>query len=208
MRPAKRVLGVAVALCLGGAVLAACSSGKPAASSRRTSSTSTTSTRSTGSVHSSTTTSTSTSTTIGGPTRCRTADLTASVAAGNGAAGTIETTISLKSSSSVPCVLDGYPGLQMLGPGGAIIPTTVVRKGVYSFTSMAPSTVTLTNGESASFNMGYSDVPTGNETSCPTSVDLQITPPNAYGHLTIAAKVAPCDNGSITVSPVYAGTGG
>jgi hypothetical protein len=95
----------------------------------------------------------------------------------------------------------------MLGSNGANLPTNVVRKGNYSFTSMAPTTVTLSAGQSAYFNLGYSDVPSGSETSCPTSASLEITPPNAYDHLTIPAQLAPCSSGTITVSPVFLATG-
>ena len=114
--------------------------------------------------------------------------------------------MALRSTSPAPCLLSGYPGLQLLDASGAALPTTVVRKGTYSFTAMAPAPVTLTTGQSAYFNMGYSDVPVGQETSCPTSTSLEVTPPNAYGHLTLAAALAPCGGGTIVVSPVFAPT--
>jgi len=126
------------------------------------------------------------------------------VGGSNGAAGTIETTIVLHNVSSATCVLGGYPGLLMLGTGGTPLPTTVVRKGKYSFTSQSPVTVTLVPGQTASFNIGYSDVPVGGETSCPSSVELEVTPPGAYDHLTIAATLAPCAHGTLVVSPVLA----
>jgi hypothetical protein len=95
----------------------------------------------------------------------------------------------------------------MLGQGGAAQPTTVVRKGNYSFTSMAPTTVTLASGQSAYFNIGYSDVPVGNETSCPTSASLEVTPPNATDHLVVIATLSPCGGGTLVVSPVFLATG-
>ena len=104
-------------------------------------------------------------------------------------------------------MLGGYPGLQLLASGGATLPTTVVRKGNYSFTAMAPTTVTLTKGQAAYFNIGYSDVPTGSETTCPSSASLEVTPPNAFDHLTVSATLAPCGNGTMAVSPVFAATG-
>ncbi len=113
----------------------------------------------------------------------------------------------LKSTAATPCVLGGYPGLQMLSSSGTALATLVVRKGTYSFTSMAPTTVALTTGQSVYFNIGYSDVPAGNEPSCPTSGSLEVTPPNATDHLVIAAALAPCDGGTLTVSPVFASTG-
>ncbi len=116
--------------------------------------------------------------------------------------------MALKSTAAAPCILGGYPGLQLLGPGKSALPTTVVRKGNYVFTSMAPTTVTLTNGQSAYFNIGYSDVPTGaSQAACPTSTSLEVTPPNAYDSLVITAALAPCGGGTLTVSPVFSDTG-
>ena len=191
-----------MALVVGGAVLGACSS----SSSSSTTTTGPSPTTGAASTVSTTTTHPTTSTTAAGPTRCATAALSGSVVGSSGAAGTIETTVALKSTAATPCVLGGYPGLQLLSAGGANLPTTVVRKGNYSFTAMAPTTVTLAPGQSAVFNIGYSDVPVGSETSCPTSASLEVTPPNAYDDLVIAAALAPCGGGSMTVSPVFAPT--
>jgi hypothetical protein len=72
---------------------------------------------------------------------------------------------------------------------------------------MAPTTVTLSTGQSVYFNIGYSDVPVGNETSCPSSASLEITPPNDTDHLVVAAVLAPCGGGTMVVSPVFASVG-
>jgi hypothetical protein len=142
-----------------------------------------------------------------GPARCAATALTAVVSGSSGAAGTIETTVALTSTSASPCVLDGYPGLLLQTASGSALPTAVVRKGSYSFTAMASTTVTLTHGESAYFNIGYSDVPVGTETTCPTSASVQVTPPNAVDHLVMAAALAPCGGGTLVVSPVFLSTG-
>jgi Protein of unknown function (DUF4232) len=144
---------------------------------------------------------------VAGPARCANANLSASISGSSAAAGTIEATVALKSTSATACVLGGYPGLQLVSAANANLPTTVVRKGNYSFTAMAPTTVTLTNGQSAYFNIGYSDVPVGTETSCPTSASLEVTPPNALDHLVIPASLAPCGGGTLVVSPVFSATG-
>ncbi len=129
------------------------------------------------------------------------------MAGSSGAAGTIELTVALRSSSATPCVLGGYPGLQLLGANGSSLPTSVVRKGSYSFTAMAPTTVNLTTGQSVDFNLGYSDVPTGGESSCPTASSMEVTPPNATDHLVVTATLAPCGGGTVVVSPVFASGG-
>ncbi len=190
-----------IAVLLGGAALAACSS---TASSPTT--TTTTAAHSGSSATTSSTASSSTSsppTSSGGPSPCATTALTGTIAGSSGAAGTIETTIGLKSAATAPCTLDGYPGLLLLDAAGTGLPTNVVRKGSYSFTAMAPTSVTVTPGGSAFFNIGYSDVPVGSETSCPSSTTLEVTPPNAYDHLVVAATLAPCGGGTMVVSPVF-----
>jgi hypothetical protein len=188
-----------------GLVASACSSDSTSTTTTRPASTTTSSTQ-----HVSTTTVTSRSTTTTGTpgtARCATGALIGAVTGSNGAAGTIETTVSLTSTATASCVLGGYPGLQLLGAGGSALPTTVVRKGNYSFTAMAPATVMLARGQAAYFNIGYSDVPVGSETTCPTSTSLEITPPNAFDHLTIPAALGPCGGGTLVVSPVFLATG-
>ena len=120
-----------------------------------------------------------------------------------GAAGTLEYTFSLRNTTGPPCPMDGFPSLELLGTGGAQLPTHVVQGGTYSFTDYAPDALTLAPGQSAYFNMGFSDVPAGGETSCPSASQLVVTPPNAYDHQTITVQMAPCDNGTIAVSPVF-----
>ena len=200
-----RLLGLAAAVALGGVVLAACSSGS---SSSTTTTGATPTTRSSSSTGSSTSTSgPATSTTAAGPARCATSALSGSVVGSSGAAGTIETTVALKSTAPAPCTLGGYPGMQMLSASGSPLPTIVVRKGNYSFTAIPVTTVTVGPGQSAYFNIGYSDVPVGNETTCPTSASVQVTPPNAFNHLVITAALAPCGGGTLAVSPVFLSTG-
>jgi hypothetical protein len=195
----RRGLGVAAVVVVG-VVAAACSSSPstPTTSSTSSSSTSTVPTPA------STSPTVATTTTTAGTARCATSALTASVVGSSGAAGTIETTLGLKSTATAPCVLGGYPGLQLLSSSGGALPTKVIRGGHYTFTSMAPTTVTLTTGQSVYFNIGYSDVPVDNETSCPTSSSLEVTPPNSYTHLVVTASLAPCGGGTVVVSPVFA----
>ena len=195
-----RGIGLVAGLAIGGAALGACSSGSSSSST-------TAGPTSSSGIPSTSSTTPAPSTTSTGPTRCATAGLVGSIVGSSGAAGTIETTVGLRSTATTPCILGGYPGLQMLGPGGATLPTNVVRKGNYSFTSMAPTTVTLSSGQSAYFNIGYSDVPVGNETSCPTSASLEVTPPNATDQLVITATLSPCGGGTLVVSPVFLAAG-
>jgi len=187
---------------------AACSSGS-------SSPTTTTSTRpptatSGGPGPSTTTSGPATTTTSGGGTAtCAATQLSAGLTGGNGAAGTIETTVVLRNTSASTCRMSGYPALQMVDGSGGALPTVTVDGGHYSFTSQVPASVTLAAGQAGSFNIGYSDVPVGNETSCPTSAALQIIPPAANDHVTVSAVLSPCGGGTLVVSPILAGaTGG
>jgi hypothetical protein len=205
-KPTLMATTLMVMLC-GGVLLGACSSDTSSPATTGSPPSTAGSTTTSGSPSSSTSEGSSTTTTGGGPSRCATTALTASVVGSSGAAGTIETTVALKSTGTAACILGGYPGLQMLAASGAALPTVVVRKGSYGFTAMAPTTVTLATGQSAYFNVGYSDVPVGSETSCPTSATVQVTPPNAFDHLVMTASLAPCGGGTLVVSPVFLSTG-
>jgi hypothetical protein len=207
--PSRVVLATVAGLLMAGALLGACSSNSPSTTpggSASSGGSSTTTSRPPGST-AATTTPGSTTSVATGPARCATSALTAVVSGSSGAAGTIETTVALTSTSASPCVLGGYPGLLLQSASGSALPTAVVRKGSYAFTAMAPTTVSLTHGMSAYFNIGYSDVPVGTETTCPTSASVQVTPPNAVDHLVMTAALAPCGGGTLVVSPVFLSTG-
>ncbi len=200
---------VAAAVLLGGALLSACSSGTPTATTTTTHGSASTGSTSptTGSSTSTSSAASSTTSTAAGLARCATTGLVGSVVGSSGAAGTIETTIALKNTTPAPCSLGGFPGLQLLSSSGSSLPTTVVRTGNYAFTAMPATTVTIAPGQSAYVNIGYSDVPVGNETTCPTSASVQVTPPNALDHLVLSASLAPCGGGTLVVSPVFLSTG-
>lgn len=204
-------LAVAGGIVAAGSLLGACSSGPPSttpAGSASSGGSSTTTARTPrGPTTPVTTSPGSTPSVPAGPVRCATTALTAAVAGTSGAAGTIEITVAMTSTAAAPCVLDGYPGLLLQTASGSPLPTSVVRKGSYGFTSMPPTPVTLTHGGSAYFNVGYSDVPVGAETTCPTSASMQVTPPNAFDHLVMAAALAPCGGGTLVVSPVFLAVG-
>ena len=135
---------------------------------------------------------------------CAVDSLALSVLGQSGAAGTIEATFGLRNSSTSSCTLVGFPGTQMLGASGAPFATqTTVRGGGYSFTNFPATQVTLAPGATAYFNLGYSDVPTATETSCPSPARLEVTPPNDYSQLTVSFQGNVCDHGTLTVSPVF-----
>jgi hypothetical protein len=127
---------------------------------------------------------------------------------GNGAAGTIELDVVMTNQAAGPCTLIGYPGMQLLGPNNAPLPTNVLRGGGPRFPNPAanatPTLVTVASGASAQFSLSYSDVPVGTETHCPTSQTTEVTPPNDTAYAVVPLQITACGGGTIHVSPVYA----
>lgn len=143
-----------------------------------------------------------TAATTGTPT-CAASGLSIIKSGSQGAAGTFELTFSLRNSSSATCVMDGYPGAQLLTATGTSLTTTVVRGGSYTFSDFPPAPVTLVPGATAYLNLAYNDVPTGSG-PCPTAGQIEITPPNATDHQTLTLQIMACNQGTLTVSPVFA----
>jgi len=175
-------------------LLAGCST-SPAKSSRSTS---------TSQANSTSTSQAKVSTTTTGPvsiSTCQPSGLRIGVSGSGGAAGTIELTFSLTNITSVSCTMQGYPGMLLLDASGVALPTTVLRGGSLSFENIAVTAVSLSPGESAYFNLGYSDV-TG---PCSMASQVEITLPNDTAHAAVpVTSLQACDNGTLTVSPVFA----
>jgi len=198
-------LRVAAALVCAGLIAAACSSSPG----------SHTSTGTTGGSHSTTTTqSTSVTSTTAGTTTttgiAACAQVTATPGQSQGAAGTIVGTITLAPVGSATCTMEGYPALARFSSSGATVPITVVDGLTVNLSgppTQPPSVVTLASGQQAEFTFEYSDVVTGSETQCASSASVTVTPPGAAtASPQIPLTMAPCNNGAVEVSPVYAAT--
>ncbi len=201
----RRALRVAAALVCAGVIAAACSSSKPGSH---------TSTGTTGGSHGTTTTTQTTSvptttaapTTTTGITAC--AQVTATPGQAQGAAGTIVGTITLTPVGSATCTMEGYPVLTRYTSAGATVPITMVNGLTVNLSgapTQPPSVVTLRAGQQAEFTFQYSDVVTGSETSCASSTSVSVTPPGAStASAQVPLTMAPCNNGTVNVSPVYA----
>lgn len=181
---------------LGAVALAGCSSPKQSATSTSGATTSTTTTEVTTTAPLSTTT----TTTVPG---CTGANYTLSLLGTEGAAGTNEVTFGLRNTSSATCVLFGYPGIELLGPDGAAIATNDVRGGTESFTNFPAANVSVPTGASAYFNIGYSDVVSGGESSCPTTTAVQVIAPNTTTELKVTGQFTVCNGGTVDISPVF-----
>lgn len=133
--------------------------------------------------------------------RCRVGQLAVRQVSQHGAAGSIHLVFALRNRSARACSLYGYPGLGLLDASGSPLPTTVLRTTSPVVPPVPERRVRLEPGRRVWFYAGYSDV---SSTSCPTAAQLEVTPPNDYGHRTIPTSIAPC-GGVLNVSPVFAG---
>ncbi len=190
-----------------GMVLAACSNSP----SRPKHSTTTTSRASTSTSSSSTTTTTSaptTTSTTAGTTAC--SRVTASPGQGQGAAGTITGFVTVTNAGTTPCTVNGYPVLALFSGSGAPITVTMVDGLSVSVSTPAnapPSSFSVAPSGKAQFAYQFSDVPVGAETSCPTSQSASVTMPgSSTASPAFQLAIGPCGNGTIRVSPVYAGS--
>jgi hypothetical protein len=187
-----------------GVALAACSSSSPHSSTtvttqQRTTTTSSSPPATTSSASGSTTSSTAAAT---GCNR-----MTAAASTGQGAAGTITGFITVTNTGSSTCTTQGYPTVGLHGSAGTPLTVTIVdglSVNVSTQANAAPSTVTIAPAGTAQFAYQYSDVPTGNETTCPTSATAEVTVPGAtVASPNFALAIAPCNSGTIRVSPLY-----
>lgn len=142
--------------------------------------------------------------------RCQSAQLAATVTDLGVAAGNTGIEVVLRNTSTKPCSLEGYPGLQLLDAQGAGLPTTVDHAPDQLFGMVLPHLVGLAPGQAASFDVGYGDNPTGNppppyQQACPTATQLSIFPPGDTTALSARTAIAPCE-GWLTTSPVVPGT--
>jgi Protein of unknown function (DUF4232) len=162
----------------------------------------------------STTTSTTTTTTIASTTgsTCVGGDFTGVYNEGEGAAGTIDASVTLTKVGSGSCTLDGWPLLTLQDTTGALITSTIVdvtpSNAPIQFPAAqaneAPTSLTLAEGGTATFSLAYSDVPVGNAT-CPSArtVSVQIAKGGSTTAVTPSYPLQPCNKGTIWVSPFY-----
>jgi hypothetical protein len=123
--------------------------------------------------------------------------------------GHIGVILIFKNTSPQTCKLTGYPGVAGLNAAGnQAIQATRTLNGYTGGvpTGRIPPVVTLTTGQSASAFVEGTDVPTGNQTSCPTYPKLLVTPPNTTQQVTIDTSMPGCS--PVQVHPVVPGTTG
>ena len=104
--------------------------------------------------------------------------------------------------------MNGYPTIALLSSSGSALPVTVVDGLTVDISPQAngaAALVNLTPTAGAAFTYQFSDVTTGNETACPSTATITVTPPGSSNASSPTPLIiAPCDNGTVHVSPVYA----
>lgn len=106
--------------------------------------------------------------------------------------------LGLTNTSGQPCVVYGYPGLQLFGADGRSHPTTVDRA-----TTKPPTAVTLAPGATAWSLIAWSFMPSGDEAnSSPLCggkmTQLKVIPPDETTQLTVSAGIGTvCDHGKL-----------
>jgi hypothetical protein len=106
-------------------------------------------------------------------------------------------------SSTAPCTLNGYSGVQLENGSGAV-PTKLERKA-----DPGPKALTLAPGAKASANLHWGVVPSGNEPvegPCqPEPSKAAAIPPDETAPLTVPWTLGPvCSGGRIEISAFYA----
>jgi hypothetical protein len=197
---------LALALVAGAAVVLAACSSSPSTPKKVT--TTTHAAASVSAPSSSTTTTAAPATTSTAASAATCSHITGSPGQGQGAAGTITGVVTVTNTGTTPCSANGYPVIALYSGSGAPLPVTMVNGLSVTISSAAnapPSTVTLAAGSTAQFAYQFSDVPVGTETSCPTSESAAVTMPGSTtASPTLQLAIAPCNNGTIRVSPIYA----
>jgi len=187
--PIRHRRGWCITVVLVGTVLAACGGGGKSVSSKAT-----------------TTSSSSTSPTAGpGAPPCTTQQLSGSFGTLGAGAGNRQVRVVLTNHGSAACSMIGYPGLQLLGAGNQPVPTTVVRDGPGS-----PSTVVVAPGGQASGSLHWGAIAgTGESQTGPceaTPQQVEVTPPNQVQPLTIGWSFGPvCEQGHLDAGPLQLG---
>ena len=131
------------------------------------------------------------------PATCTTGQLRLAVAGPtDGTAGTSYTPFSLTNTATTSCLMQGYPGVALLDPTGAIVGQPAARVGATGTTIVVPA------GGAATFTIGVNDV---TQVGCQTprpSTQLQVYPPNQTAALRLPFTSGSC---AVTVTSVSRG---
>ena len=158
-----------------------------------------------------TTTSTLTPVTTPGSAACQGANFTGVLDSGQGAAGTIYTTVTFKNLGA-KCTIIGWAGLAFFDGSHKSMNAGIVQSGSYfarqGGVPSQPSTFSVAHNGTAKFALAYSDVPVGAQQSCPTVVSFDVNLPNAVVsvhpvRVSGGGALVLCGSGNVWISPFY-----
>jgi hypothetical protein len=140
---------------------------------------------------------------------CTGTDLVGTLASSSGAAGTVQATFDVTDIAGTGCTLDGYPQLQLLDANDVPIASTTIDAGT-SFTpaqaNLAPKRLRIGAGDEATFVLQFTDVPAGTQGTCLEASSLNVYPPGSSTASIVTYGFAPCDAGTVHVSPFFVTT--
>ena len=135
--------------------------------------------------------------------RCYTQNLAAGLHGSQAGLGNRGFILTLTNTGSTSCSLYGYPGLGLQNARHQALPPHTFRGSTYFDPDPGQSLVVLSPGETVSADLAYAAAD-GLAVHTVTATYLQVTPPNAYLHLTVRIPGAPVliDHGNLHVTAV------
>jgi hypothetical protein len=121
--------------------------------------------------------------------RCYTRSLTAWLHGSQVGLGNRGFILTLANAGSTSCSLYGYPGLGLENARHQTLRSHTSWGGTYFDPGVAPTLIVLSPGETASADVAFAA--DGESADSVTATYLQVTPPNAYLHLTVRIPGAP-----------------
>lgn len=139
---------------------------------------------------------------------CKGSDFSGVYNQGQGAAGTIFASVTLTKITPGTCVFKGYPLLTLQDKTGAVITSKQLDSSPVQFpdalANKAPTSLSLTEGSTTSFSLGYSDVPVGTQAcASATTLSVQFATGGSVVTVTPTYPVQPCNDNTVWVSPFY-----
>ncbi|GAC1337094.1 MAG: DUF4232 domain-containing protein [Candidatus Dormibacteria bacterium] len=141
--------------------------------------------------------------TVAAPQRCHTTDVAVEFLPAQGATGHSVRSVALRNAGGGTCTVYGYVGMQLLDGAGHFLPT-VVQRGGGMLGTPAPAVVSLAPMAIAYFEVEYSSVQSG-PSACPTSAQVEVTPPDETTYVIVRAQLAPCADGRLSITALHAG---
>ncbi len=144
-------------------------------------------------------------------TTCRVSDFTLDWFQGQGAAGTVYSTVSLHYNAAAPCVINSYPLVTLQDSYGSVLPTVELRvpadRHLYfpdSRANYGPKPLTVNFGQVLHFGVAASDAPIGT-LACENvaAISVQLRPGETSRSVSLPYGLTACGGGQVMVSAVY-----